>query len=68
MSTIVGPHVAVAAAKAAVASLCNENPCARKFYQAEADNITHDLGFPTSNNETSRLAFDLFPLKQAPIP
>lgn len=53
-STVVGPHVAAAAAKAAVASLCNENPCARKFYEAEEDNNSHDLGFPTLNNETTR--------------
>ncbi|XP_077227778.1 SWITCH/sucrose nonfermenting 3A [Tasmannia lanceolata] len=56
LSTVAGPHIAAAAAEAAVAALCNENPCARKIFDAEEDNITCDFGYRTLDKESERVA------------
>ena len=55
MSTVAGPHVAAAAAEAAVTALCNENPCAEKVFIIVDDEARRKLkSFPT-NNEPKRL-------------
>lgn len=56
MSTVAGPHVAAAAAEAAVTALCNENPWAGKVFNIDEDEARKRLkSFPT-NNEPKRLA------------
>lgn len=54
LSTIVGPHVAAAAAEAAVATLCKENPFTREFFEDGEDDAAYNLGFDTMNDESSR--------------
>ncbi|KAL6011666.1 hypothetical protein ACLOJK_002114 [Asimina triloba] len=54
LSTAVGPHIAAAAASAAVTTLCNENPFIREIFEAEEDGITEDFGCATMNAEPLR--------------
>ena len=51
---MVGPHVSAAAADAAVAALCDENPCVKDIFDAAEDNLTAELGSPTWNNDPER--------------
>ncbi|KAG1331421.1 SWI/SNF complex subunit SWI3A [Cocos nucifera] len=54
LSTVVGPHVAAAAAEAAVTTLCNEKPCARKVFNIDEDEARKKLkSFPTKNEPKS---------------
>ncbi|XP_058093098.1 SWI/SNF complex subunit SWI3A-like isoform X2 [Magnolia sinica] len=55
LSTVVGPHIAAAAADATVATLCDENPCAREIFEAEQDCVTYEFGSPTCNTEPVRV-------------
>lgn len=40
---MVGAHVSAAAADAAVAALCLENPCVKDIFDAAEDNVTDEL-------------------------
>ncbi|XP_020245885.1 SWI/SNF complex subunit SWI3A-like isoform X2 [Asparagus officinalis] len=51
LSTVGGPHVATAAAEAAIAALCHENPCALKAFEIDRNDNTNKLG-PTMQYET----------------
>ncbi|XP_073101698.1 SWI/SNF complex subunit SWI3A homolog isoform X3 [Elaeis guineensis] len=54
LSTVAGPHVAAAAAEAAVTALCNENPCAEKVFIIVDDEARRKLkSFPTNNEPKS---------------
>ncbi|RVX17765.1 SWI/SNF complex subunit SWI3A [Vitis vinifera] len=46
ISTMVGPHISAAAADAAVAALCDENPCVKDIFDGAEDNVTEELGSP----------------------
>ncbi|RVW52561.1 SWI/SNF complex subunit SWI3A [Vitis vinifera] len=54
ISTMVGPHISAAAADAAVAALCDENPCVKDIFDGAEDNVTEELGSPIRNNELER--------------
>ncbi|KAK6924633.1 SMARCC, C-terminal [Dillenia turbinata] len=51
-STMVGPRPAVAAAEAAVAALCEENPCTKVIFDAEEDPENYESSM--INNEPER--------------
>ncbi|KAF9622320.1 hypothetical protein IFM89_031123 [Coptis chinensis] len=55
LSTVVSPHVAAAAAKAAMAALCEENPYARVYFEDVGDDITNVLDSPTSSSKATSL-------------
>ncbi|KAF8390681.1 hypothetical protein HHK36_025208 [Tetracentron sinense] len=55
LSTMVGPHIAAAAAEAAITALYDENPCAREMFEGKEDNVTNEFGSPTLNNEPERI-------------
>lgn len=54
LSTVAGPHIAAAAAEAAVTALCNENPYAGKVLDIDEDEVTNKVGLSLINNEQER--------------
>lgn len=51
---MVGPHISAAAADAAVAALCDENPCVKDIFDSAEDNGTDELGTPSPNIDPER--------------
>lgn len=54
MSTVAGPHIASAAAEAAVTALCHENPCAQSAFEIDENKFANKFGLSTKDG-TERL-------------
>ena len=56
ISTMVGPHIAAAAAEAAVTSLCDENSYPREIFDGDFnDYVTDGLQTTIADSKTKRL-------------
>ncbi|XP_010250631.1 PREDICTED: SWI/SNF complex subunit SWI3A isoform X2 [Nelumbo nucifera] len=55
LATMMGPHIAAAGTKAAIAALCNENEYAQEMFEGEEVSVTNYFGSLTSKNEPGRV-------------
>ncbi|KAK9278317.1 hypothetical protein L1049_027882 [Liquidambar formosana] len=55
ISTMVSPHIAAAAAEAAVTALCGGNQCPREIFDGEEDDVTNEVGPSSLNFEAERM-------------
>ncbi|OVA09601.1 SANT/Myb domain [Macleaya cordata] len=55
LSTAMGPRISAAAAEAAIAAICDENPYARVMFEGEDNSVTDLSPSPTLKNELERL-------------
>lgn len=58
LSTVCGPHVATAAADAAIRALCQENPCTRLAFEANGDKMVKPVSSPHENEFKSDIKFE----------